>query len=329
MSRKNIISVLAVCFAAALIVLGGEIPVEGQADHEEMSEPASGMQAEMGAGEAAAAEPRESVAEICAACHSDVVEAFQTNPHAVLDRPDWMSEGTDAGSCTDCHGDPTEHLENGGGAGTIYAFSFESSGLVRAERCLTCHKDQFPRYQQTVHMAADVDCGHCHSAHYSIPGAPALLKVNDLPERDLVRVGSPSAVCLVCHGDVGTQFQFNERHRLQENIMECQSCHNNHAPEQRMMLGGFKQQACIDCHTDKGGPFVFEHGASRVESCVACHTPHGSPNRHLLNYQRTAELCYSCHVSVPGFHSRFTLETNCVNCHSSIHGSNLDPHFLK
>lgn len=49
----------------------------------------------------------------------------------------------------------------------------------------------------------------------------------------------------------------------------------------------------------------------------------------MLTFQAVAELCYSCHVAVPGFHSRFTLDTQCTNCHSSIHGSNLDPYFLR
>ena len=63
--------------------------------------------------------------------------------------------------------------------------------------------------------------------------------------------------------------------------------------------------------------------------CSACHTAHGSPNRHLLNFQAVAELCFSCHNMVPGFHARFTLETQCTNCHSTIHGSFLSPFFLR
>jgi hypothetical protein len=49
----------------------------------------------------------------------------------------------------------------------------------------------------------------------------------------------------------------------------------------------------------------------------------------MLLFQNVAELCFSCHATVPGFHARFTLETQCTNCHSSIHGSNFDPFFLK
>jgi predicted CXXCH cytochrome family protein len=66
-----------------------------------------------------------------------------------------------------------------------------------------------------------------------------------------------------------------------------------------------------------------------VEGCVACHTPHGSVNRHMLHFQSTADLCFSCHVDIPGFHARFNRTTNCVNCHSAIHGSQMNPFFLR
>jgi hypothetical protein len=49
----------------------------------------------------------------------------------------------------------------------------------------------------------------------------------------------------------------------------------------------------------------------------------------MLKFQEVGALCFSCHTQVPGFHASFTLETNCANCHSSIHGSNFDRFFLK
>jgi predicted CXXCH cytochrome family protein len=104
-----------------------------------------------------------------------------------------------------------------------------------------------------------------------------------------------------------------------------------------MMLGGFKQSQCADCHPDTEGPFVFEHPVSRVDGCVACHEPHGSPNRHMLKIQDVGALCYTCHAEVPQFHTgfspvappRFNEQTVCTNCHVTIHGSNLDPLFLR
>jgi predicted CXXCH cytochrome family protein len=85
----------------------------------------------------------------------------------------------------------------------------------------------------------------------------------------------------------------------------------------------------VKCHAAKGSPFVFEHASGFVEGCTACHHPHGSPNRYMLSFQSIGELCYSCHGVVPSFHSRFNADTVCTNCHYAIHGSNLDPFFLK
>jgi DmsE family decaheme c-type cytochrome len=150
-------------------------------------------------------------------------------------------------------------------------------------------------------------------------------------------MGLQSRVCTDCHADVLTEFAFNERHRVGEGALECTSCHDPHAASSRSLLGGFKQQQCLACHTDKGGPFVFEHPASRGEGCTACHSSHGSPNRHMLAHQRVGELCFTCHAATPQFHSgfapagppRFGLDTQCTTCHSTLHGSNFDPFFLR
>jgi DmsE family decaheme c-type cytochrome len=272
---------------------------------------------------------KESISETCAACHDDQVAAFARNPHAVLDSAEWLSKDGFEGSCTACHGDATQHLEEGGGTGSIFAFGDDALAAVKTQHCLTCHGDVHPRFLQSPHAAAGLDCTSCHSVHSPAAGAPVLLKVSHSDRGGMLQVGAKSAVCAQCHADVFSLFSFNERHRLQEGVLDCTTCHNPHAPASRLMLGGFKQEQCIDCHADKGGPFVFEHGSVRVEGCTACHNPHGSPNRHQLLFQRTAELCFSCHATVPSFHSRFTLDTQCTNCHSSIHGSNFSPFFLQ
>lgn len=295
--------------AAGLLVLsagGWGTPVEGEA-------PSNG----------------ESIAETCAACHDDQVLSFaRSNPHSVLDSPEWLAGGYE-GSCTACHGDATQHLEEGGGLGTIFAFGDDELASVKSRRCLDCHGDEHSRFPLSAHANAGLDCTSCHGIHSSPPEAPAQLLASHSDRGEDLRVGRTSATCAECHAEVFSQFQLNERHRLQEGILDCTTCHNPHEPASRLLLGGFKQEACIDCHTDKGGPFVFEHGSVKVEGCTACHSPHGSPNRHMLTFQRAAELCFACHAAVPGFHSRFTLDTVCTNCHSSIHGSNFDPFFLK
>ena len=228
-------------------------------------------------------------AEICAACHEDVVASFG-GPHSALDREGGPLAGSL--SCAGCHGDPSAHLEAGGGSETIFSFNEGNTHIVNARACLDCHGDTHPGFFRSPHAQAGMACQDCHDSVFA-------------------------------------QFEFNERHRLREGILDCQSCHDPHGPADRAQLGGFKQATCAECHADKAGPFVFEHGSSMVEGCTACHLPHGSPNRHMLKLQDVGALCYSCHAAVPGFHARFTLETNCANCHSSIHGSNFDQFFLK
>lgn len=269
-------------------------------------------------------------AEDCAACHTELVASFGLNPHSVLDDREELRLEGQSSSCTGCHGDVSAHIEEGGGEGNIFNFGEDSLANTRIDACQTCHADAHPRFEASSHARVGLDCTSCHTMHGSAGGDPPMLKATrsggGWPSNQL---SETTAKCYECHAEVFTQFEFNERHRLQEGILDCSSCHDPHGPSTRTALGGFKQQACIDCHTDKGGPWVFEHGSSKVEGCVACHSPHGSPNRHMLQFQNVAELCFSCHVAVPGFHSRFTLESQCTNCHSTIHGSNFDPAFLR
>lgn len=260
----------------------------------------------------------------CIDCHDGEVASFSRSPHAAVPLP----EGAEV-SCAACHGDVKQHLDDGGGTGNIFSFGEGEMASKVNQTCESCHASAHPRFTASPHGGAGMSCISCHSVHSPAKGHGSLLKVESDSQKDIIAAGSASATCAECHGEVFAQFQYNERHRLREGILDCTSCHNPHEPQQRLALGGLKQEMCVGCHTDKVGPYIFEHPSLRVEGCVACHSPHGSPNRHMLNFQSTAELCFSCHNAVPGFHSRFTTATNCTNCHSSIHGSNFDSTFLK
>lgn len=274
---------------------------------------------------------------LCRACHRDKFESHERNPHRVLDTPAWQQRTAATIGCLACHESVAEHIGAGGGPGNVFAFRAESP-LAQNEVCLGCHADTHPDFDRSPHGLAGLACSDCHEQHGSsgLP-RPALLQAPESARLALDNRGAESRICANCHGDVLTEFAFNEHHRLREGVLECTSCHDPHAPQTRSLLGGFKQQQCLDCHRDKGGPFVFEHAASRVEGCTACHSPHGSPNRHMLTHQRVAEMCFSCHAAVPQFHigfapgapPRFGLDTQCTNCHSAIHGSNLHPAFLR
>jgi len=237
--------------------------------------------------------------DVCAECHDDVSAAFKMNVHQ-----------TGGAVCTDCHGDGAKHVVEGA-AGTIMAFKGETA-LEKSKSCLKCHHKNAGQFLGGSHAKAAMDCTKCHSVHKQ------------------KYMAHPSKLCVSCHQDVFAEFQLNERHRLQEGILECTTCHDPHGPAIRERLAGFKHEACLKCHTDKGGPFLYEHEASRIEGCTACHDVHGSPNRHMLKHQNVAQLCFSCHAAAPSWHQRFTTsDANCASCHSTIHGSNLSNIFLK
>lgn len=264
-------------------------------------------------------------------CH-EYRMAFWTSPHSALDTEGLASRADATWSCAACHGEPKERQKAPGEAGcAVEVFSFlpaDAAG-AKAQVCLTCHATDHPGFGLSEHARAGLDCTVCHAVHEDNSGRWPLQREVTVYDGDALRSEAPGSTCSGCHADVLADFEQNERHRLQEGIVVCTDCHDPHRRQARLSLGGFKQEACAKCHRDKSGPFLFEHDAQRIEGCVTCHTPHGSPNRHMLGFQQVAEVCYSCHAAVPGFHAGYSLDSQCTNCHSSIHGSNLDSHFLK
>ena len=272
---------------------------------------------------------------LCSTCHRDKFDALGQTQHAVLESDDFLLRSGEIVGCLSCHGDSAEHIGNGGGRGSIFGFREEGAG-IQTGRCLSCHLGDHPRFTASTHASAGLTCSTCHQVHASGVPHPSLLKDLGVPT-GVSRSTEVSSLCVSCHRDVSAQFAFTERHRLEEGVLDCASCHDPHAPLERSLFGAVGQEQCVSCHSDKGGPFVFEHGPLLVEGCTSCHTPHGSPNRHLLLNQQVGELCVSCHTIVPQFHlgfnpaapARFGLDTQCTNCHAAIHGSNFDPFFLR
>jgi DmsE family decaheme c-type cytochrome len=276
--------------------------------------------------------------EMCAKCHQHQANLFKSEPHSALDSKGLASMVGAPNSCAACHLDVgTVSTFRGGvseaaksqGCTATFAFGETVTPALKSQRCLACHKSDKPRYFASGHALSGMACTSCHDILCGESSGVMPLQKAVSYYRSSLQGEAPAATCGECHGDVLAQFELNERHRLEEGILDCTSCHDPHEPQTRVALGGFKQKECAKCHADKGSPHVFEHGSVFVEGCTACHQPHGSPNRHLLSFQSQGELCYSCHGVVPGFHSRFGPDEVCTNCHYAIHGSNLDPFFLK
>jgi DmsE family decaheme c-type cytochrome len=257
-------------------------------------------------------------ASTCAGCHTAEATGFANNPHSKLALEHGKSEAT----CESCHGAGKAHVDSGGDVSKIFSPAKASAKETDA-MCLTCHAEAHPNFAQSPHAKADVGCTSCHSVHASVD------------KEKLLKAAQP-ALCFQCHTDVKPSFDMPFHHRVNEGLVKCSDCHDVHGTFGNNNLRSTADQnmICTKCHTETRGPFVFEHAPVKAEGCLSCHTPHGSQNARLLNMPQINTLCNQCHspVAASTVHAMGAGSselTSCVNCHTMIHGSNINPAFLR
>jgi DmsE family decaheme c-type cytochrome len=256
--------------------------------------------------------------ETCATCHADEAKKFADNPHAKLE----LEHGGKGVTCESCHGPGKAHVESGGDKTKILDLANASAKQVDAT-CLGCHAGAHPNFLRSPHAKADVSCLGCHTVHASVP------------ETQLLKATQP-ALCFQCHTDVKPSFDMPFHHRVNEGLVKCSDCHDTHGTFGNNNLKSTADQnaICTKCHTETRGPFVYEHAAVKAEGCLGCHTPHGSQNARLLNMPNVNTLCNQCHSpvaagTVHGMSAGSSEITPCISCHTYIHGSNINPAFLR
>ncbi len=260
----------------------------------------------------------------CRECHTELYKRFETTAHwkTTLDRRGHAHQG-----CESCHGPGREHAESLGDLAKIVSFrGMKPAEIVR--RCLTCHQygEEHANFRRSMHKAASVTCLDCHAIHH-------------FEEKQyLLRVAQPK-LCYGCHQETRAEFARPFRHRVDEQLVRCTDCHNQHGGylTRQLRSTAAQQQICGKCHSETSGPFVFEHDPVRTEGCMACHAPHGSVNARLLKHNQANLLCLACHTLTTGmnlhgtttFHNQDQKFQACTMCHVSIHGSNRNEFFLK
>lgn len=274
--------------------------------------------------------------ETCQACHSDMFDNYSKTPHwkTTLNArkgPEWQG-------CEACHGPGKAHVEAMSEAGSDAAkvaagrkliFGFKGVPAQEiSQRCLSCHDydEEHSNFARQAHNINNVSCVDCHSPHH--------YKQLDF----LLRQKQP-LLCFSCHGEVKAEFNKPFHHRVNEGLIKCTDCHNQHGGFLTKQLRSTAAQdtVCFKCHTDKSGPFVFEHAPVKTEGCVACHTPHASSNPRLLKRSQVNLLCLECHTltvdsgapSTPSFHNQSAKYQACTLCHPMIHGSNTNQFFFQ
>jgi DmsE family decaheme c-type cytochrome len=254
-------------------------------------------------------------AETCKTCHEDTYNAWEKTAH-------WkttLNKEPSHQGCEGCHGPGADHVAGGGDKTKIYTFTGAKPEAI-TKRCLACHESnpEQREFMRSTHNENGITCTNCHSVHHSTL------------EYLLVKKQTP--LCFSCHAEQRADFQKPFHHRVEEGLIKCADCHNAHGAARDRQLRSTPDQdmVCLKCHSDKRGPFVFEHEPVKAEGCQACHTAHGSPYPRMLLTARVNTLCLQCHTGIPpGPHPQNAFRQDCILCHMSIHGSNIDPRFFK
>jgi DmsE family decaheme c-type cytochrome len=256
--------------------------------------------------------------ETCAACHDAEAKGFAANPHSRLA----LEHGNTGVTCESCHGPGKAHVESGGDITKIIMPAKESAKDVDA-MCLSCHAGAHPDFLRSPHAKAGVSCTSCHSIHKS-------------EDKDQLLKASQPTLCFQCHAETRAAFNMPFHHQVNEGLIKCSDCHDVHGTFEKSNLQSRNDSnlICTKCHTEMRGPFVYEHTPIKAEGCMGCHSPHGSQNARLLNMPSVNLLCNQCHspvsaATVHGMGAGSSELTPCTNCHTYIHGSNLNVAFLR
>jgi predicted CXXCH cytochrome family protein len=302
-------------------------------------------------------------AETCALCHTEIAKKFSSNPHSQLA----LLHGGKGVTCESCHGPGAAHVASGGDPTKILQLSKMSARQIDTT-CLGCHASAHPNFLRSDHGKAGVGCTSCHSVHGLAPATiPAAAAADKKPQSvnrffsalkpdgaitdplqwtaasaampgenpNLLKAPQPQ-LCFSCHSDVKPAFSQPFHHKVNEGLLKCSDCHDPHGTFGNNQLRSTADQnmICTKCHTETRGPFVFEHAAVKAEGCLGCHSPHGSQNARLLNVPNINQLCNQCHSPVAagtihGMNAGSAEVQQCVGCHTMIHGSNINPAFIR
>jgi DmsE family decaheme c-type cytochrome len=264
---------------------------------------------------------------ICYRCHANMARQQQVaHPHQIC--------GAVGMDCTTCH-DPHGKIRP----------------ETRTDLCLKCHDMSAPTmaWHSSTHFQHGVACTDCHNPHpdsYVDPHVEIQHTHIDRKRRLPMSVDDPQA-CYKCHQDIYAKNAMPSHHPIKEGKMVCSDCHDAHGQTEGNLKEPTVNMVCYRCHAEKQGPFAYEHPPV-TEDCGICHDPHGAVTNNLL-HQPTTFLCLRCHTGhrtgpppggpnhdplmhdvgkSPALQAAFY--TDCTQCHSQIHGSDLPtPHLPK
>lgn len=107
----------------------------------------------------------------CQGCHEDIFNAFQKNPHQVVETD--KKRGFENNACESCHGPGSKHAESMNAADIRQPAKLKPAAADQL--CLKCHLNQ-PTHVGRIsgsHAKNQVACVACHSASSATSRSPA------------------------------------------------------------------------------------------------------------------------------------------------------------
>ena len=103
----------------------------------------------------------------CQGCHEDIFNAFQKNPHQVVETD--KRRGWDTKACESCHGPGSKHAESLSATDIKQPAKLKPAETDRI--CLTCHQNQATHVGRinSSHAKNQVSCTACHAIHKNGP----------------------------------------------------------------------------------------------------------------------------------------------------------------
>lgn len=249
--------------------------------------------------------------ENCLICHDQMANSLKTSPHALTGANN-RKGAVDVG-CISCHDGWKNHMDDPSVDNIVSGP--DTTAIFQAEICSGCHQTphQVSMTTNSAHAIAGLQCSSCHQIHNNTH-----LNLVNADREDF---------CGTCHPATIAEFKLRSAHPLESHNIKCVDCHDIKNIKSSFGTRGI-DWTCQSCHPEKSGPFLYEHPVVynhlvEGEGCTECHRTHGSANDNLLT-QPGNGTCMQCHGMPAGHataHSGFVAQTDCVVCHSEIHGS--------
>jgi len=142
-------------------------------------------------------------------------------------------------------------------------------------------------YARSAHKSADISCVDCHSPHHA-------------KEKNFLLREKQPQLCYGCHLEAKADFTKAFHHRVNEGLVKCTDCHNQHGGfvNRQMPPPPRKMRFVSNANVDKAGPFAFEHGPVRRRVAWVPYAARILQSR-LLKRSQVNLLCWSVTLSPP------------------------------